>query len=126
MTQPFHAHQLMYDPRAPSCRDDLESLGYMILYFVRGSLPWQGLQISNQDKKSARVLELKQQIGVDELCEGLPSEFAMYMNYLRQMKDLDWPDYAYLRSLFEGKRLGFKYDNVFDWTIREFERLSSC
>lgn len=98
----------------------------MIIYFVRGSLPWQGLQISDQDKKYARVLELKQQISVDELCKGLPSEFATYMKFLDQMKYLDWPDYAYLRSLFEGKRLGFKYDNVFDWTIREYERLSSC
>ncbi|KAL9013284.1 MAG: hypothetical protein Q9173_002013 [Seirophora scorigena] len=92
-----------------------------------GSLPWQGLRAPNRQVKYKRVLEQKQKTGVDELCRGLPAEFATYMNYLRQMRDPDTPDYAYLRNLFDGlfRRLGFEHDHVFDWTIRELERLSN-
>jgi hypothetical protein len=98
----------------------------MAIYFLQGSLPWQGLGIPSREEKYARVLELKQKITVYDLCEGLPREFAMYMEYLRQMDDPDQPDYRYLRSLFEAERLGFKTDNEYDWTIREFNRLSAC
>jgi hypothetical protein len=49
------------------------------------------------------------------------------MNYIRGLDDQDKPDYKYLRSLFGRlfRRKGFEYDNVFDWTIREFERQSN-
>jgi serine/threonine protein kinase len=118
---------LIHRRAAASCRDDLESLGYMAIYFLRGSLPWQGLQGSTRQEKYERVLEQKQKTGVDELCRDLPAEFATYMNYLRQMRDADAPDYAYLRKLFGGlfRRLGYAHDNVFDWTIREFGRLAT-
>ena len=62
---------------------------------------------------------------MDELYRGQPPEFTIYMNYISQMDDPDRPDYAYLRSLFGAKRLKFKHDNVFDWTIREYEKLST-
>ena len=109
-----------------SCRDDLESLGYMVLYFLRGSLPWQGLQAPNRRARDELVLELKRQTGVEELCRDMPAEFATYMDYLRQLHDLNRPDYAYLRGLFAGllRRSGFEHDHVFDWTIREFDRIS--
>ena len=99
----------------------------MALYFLKGSLLWQGLRAPNRQEKYKRVLEQKQKTGVEELCRGLPAEFATYMNYLRQMRDPDTPDYVYLRNLFDGlfRRLGFEHDQVFDWTIREFERLSN-
>jgi hypothetical protein len=121
-------HALISEPPVSSCRDDLESLGYMALYFLRGFLPWQGLQAPNRQAKYERVLEQKQQTGMDELCRDLPSKFATYINYLRHVKDPDMPDYAYLRNLFDGlfRHLGFEHDHVFDWTIREFERLYSC
>ncbi|EHY52744.1 Casein kinase I isoform delta [Exophiala dermatitidis] len=111
---------------APSRRDDLESLGYMALYFLHGSLPWQGLKASSRQGKYKLVFERKKTITIDELCQGLPAEFATYMSYIRGLSDHDQPDYKYLRTLFTRLfcRKGFEYDNVFDWTIREFERLS--
>ena len=125
---PTSHYPLISDSPASSCRDDLESLGYVVLYFLRGSLPWQGLQAPNRQAKYQRVLEQKQQTGVDELCRDLPPEFATYMNYLRHVKDPDRPDYAYLRNLFDGlfRHLAFERDHVFDWTVREFERLYRC
>src|SRR5438045_7218439 len=65
-------HWLMRDQPASSCRDDLESLGYMAFYFLRGSLPWQGLRAPNRQEKYRRVLERNQQTGVDELCRYVP------------------------------------------------------
>ena len=119
-------HWLTPSRPASSCCDDLESLGYMALYFLRGSLPWQGLQACDRQTKEKLVLQRKQQTGVEELCRDLPVEFATYMSYLRQLKNPNGPNYAYLRGLFGRlfKRLGFEYDHIFDWTVREFERLS--
>ena len=98
----------------------------MALYFLRGSLPWQGLRAANQHRRDELVLEQKQQTGVGELCRGSPVEFATYMSYLRQLQNLNRPDYAYLRRLFSNllRRSGFEHDHVFDWTIREYDRVS--
>lgn len=113
-------------PTAPSWRDDLESLGYMALYFLHGSLPWQGLKAATRQERYRLVFERKQTIKVIELCRGLPAEFTTYMSYVRGLGG-DKPDYRYLRSLFGRlfRRKGFEYDHVFDWTLREFERHSN-
>lgn len=59
----------------PSRRDDMESLGYVLVYFLRGSLPWQGLR-AKKSEKNERVLEKKMEVPVETLCEDLPQEFA--------------------------------------------------
>lgn len=98
----------------------------MALYFLLGSLPWQGLKASNRQEKYRLVFERKKTIEVAELYHGLPAEFATYLSYIRGLGDQGQPDYKYLRILFDSlfRREGFEYDNVFDWTIREFEKLS--
>ncbi|RMZ85006.1 hypothetical protein DV738_g294, partial [Chaetothyriales sp. CBS 135597] len=108
-----------------SRRDDLESLGYMALYFLHGSLPWAEIRASTRSEKHELIFKRKQTITVAELCDGAPQEFAVYMNYIRELGSHDRPDYKYLRSLFDGlfRREKFERDNVFDWTIREYERL---
>ncbi|KAK5263192.1 hypothetical protein LTR96_011392 [Exophiala xenobiotica] len=112
---------------APSRRDDLESVGYMALYFLHGSLPWQGLKAPSRQEKYRLVFERKQTIQVAELCHGLPPEFTTYINYIRGLNEQDRPDYKYLRSLFGRlfRRKGFEHDNVFDWTIRVFGKQSN-
>ncbi|KAK5203065.1 hypothetical protein LTR41_011187 [Exophiala xenobiotica] len=109
---------------AQSRRDDLEALGYMLVYFIRGRLPWQGLK-AKRDAKYLLVLGKKQGTSAHDLCAGLPAEFEEYMNYVRNLRDEDQPDYPHLRNMFKKlfRRQGFEYDNVFDWTIREFLRL---
>ena len=98
----------------------------MALYLLRGSLPWQALKAPSRQERHRLVLERKQTIPVTELCNGLPKEFTTYMNYIRKLGDQDRPDYKYLRNLFDRlfRAKGFEHDNVFDWTTREFERLS--
>lgn len=95
-----------------SRRDDLESLGYMLIYFLRGSLPWQSLGISDEKAKRRRVVELKRKTSVDDLCAGLPWQFVTYMAYVRTLcYDAD-PDMAYLRKLFTDLYAGRSYGNL--------------
>jgi casein kinase I family protein HRR25 len=71
------------------------------------------------------TLEWEQVTSSSELCAGLPQEFADYMNYVHDLRDKDWPDYQHFRKMFTKlfRRQGFEDDKVFDWTIREFQRL---
>jgi hypothetical protein len=109
---------------APSRGDDLESLGYMTLYFMLGSLPWQGLKAPTKEQKYRLVLEKKQTTIVAELCGNLSTGIAIYMNCVRNIHNEDKPDHEYLwrilRNLFRRQR--FEYDQVFDWTLRECQR----
>ncbi|XP_056644804.1 casein kinase I-like [Diorhabda carinulata] len=105
-----------------SRRDDLESLGYVLMYFNRGSLPWQGLKAANKRQKYERISEKKMSTPIEELCKGYPKEFPTYLNYCRQLRFEERPDYSYLRQLFRTlfHRQGFTYDYVFDWNMLKF------
>ena len=81
-----------------SRRDDLESIGYMLIYFLKGVLPWQGLK--NGNEKYSRIMEKKLQIPTEILCYGLPDEITYYLKYCKSLRFEDRPDYDYLRGLF--------------------------
>ncbi|VDP70580.1 unnamed protein product [Echinostoma caproni] len=100
-----------------SRRDDLESLGYVFLYFIRGSLPWQGLQADSKREKFRKIYKTKLSMRTETLCQGLPEEFAKYLNYCRNLAFEEEPKYKYLRGLFWRimERKSFKYDCQFDW-----------
>ena len=104
-----------------SRRDDLESLGYVLIYFCRGSLPWQGLKAATKRQKYDRIMEKKMSTPADLLGRGLPVEFVHYLNYTRSLRFEDKPDYTYLRRLFRDLfvREGYKYDYVFDWAVQK-------
>lgn len=110
-----------------SRRDDLESLGYILMYFCRGALPWQGLKARTKQEKYDRISDKKMCTSIDSLCKGFPSEFATYLNYTRSLRFADQPDYAYLRRLFRDLfiRLGFKFDFVYDWAKSRGTRSTS-
>lgn len=105
-----------------SRRDDMESLGYLLLYFLWGRLPWQGLEVGPDQDKNMVVMERKKNIDVDELCDQVPPEFGTYLEYVLALEFGDKPDYSYLRTMFRSLfiRRGFEYDNVFDWTVKRY------
>ncbi|MED6134178.1 Casein kinase 1-like protein 2 [Stylosanthes scabra] len=107
-----------------SRRDDLESLGYVLMYFLRGSLPWQGLKAGNKKQKYEKISEKKVSTSIESLCRGYPSEFASFFHYCRSLRFDDKPDYAYLKRLFRDLfiREGFQFDYVFDWTILKYQQ----
>ncbi|KAJ7593406.1 kinase-like protein [Mycena floridula] len=105
--------------REQSRRDDLESLGHVFMYFLRGGLPWQGLRAATNKQKYEKIGEKKQSTAISELCDGFPEEFAIYMNYVRKLGFEESPDYDFLRELFTKvlKTLNEPEDGVFDWML---------
>jgi len=101
-----------------SRRDDLEALGHMLLYFLRGSLPWQGLKAETLKERYHKIGETKRNTSIDVLCENQCEEFAIYLRYVRKLDFFETPDYQYLIKLFQGlyKRQGYEDDNIFDWS----------
>lgn len=81
-----------------SRRDDIESLGYVMMYFLRGSLPWQGLKAATKKQKYEKISEKKMVTAIEILCRGFPSEFVTYFQYCRSLRFDDKPDYSYLRK----------------------------
>ncbi|KAH3685186.1 hypothetical protein WICPIJ_003847 [Wickerhamomyces pijperi] len=104
-----------------SRRDDLESLGYVLIYFCKGSLPWQGLKAGSKRQKYDRIMEKKMTVPSELLGRGLPTEFVHYLNYTKSLRFEDKPDYMYLRRLFRDvfNREHYRYDYVFDWALQK-------
>lgn len=104
-----------------SRRDDLEALGFVLMYFNRGSLPWQGLKTATKKERYERIAQVKQNTPIDMLCKGYPAEFATYLNYCRALRFEEKPDYSYLRRLFRDLffRMGYEPDFVYDWALLE-------
>jgi len=102
-----------------SRRDDLESLGYVFMYFLRSQLPWQGLKAANKKQKYERIYEKKLSTPYDVLTKGYPPEFGRYLHYCRHLKFEESPDYKWLRDNFRVlfRTLNFVFDYVFDWTL---------
>lgn len=100
-----------------SRRDDLEAIGYILMYFNRGSLPWQGLHTKTKKEKYDRIRDIKVSTSVESLCKGFPEEFANYLNYCHKLNFDEKPDYASLRKLFKELfiRKGFDLDYMYDW-----------
>lgn len=101
-----------------SRRDDLESLFYTLIYFCKGFLPWQGIKTKTKPEKYKLILEKKINTSINELCKNLPFEFNAFINYIKELKFEDKPNYLYLKGLL-GRifdRNNFIYDLNFDFS----------
>ena len=100
-----------------SRRDDMESIAYVILYFFRKKLPWQGLKCKDKNEKHAKIKEMKMSITPEKLFEGLPKEFADYLTMVKKLGFEDEPAYkSYIQmfnKLFKAKE--FEMDYIYDW-----------
>jgi casein kinase 1 len=103
--------------REQSRRDDLEALGHVFMYFLRGGLPWQGLKAATNKQKYEKIGEKKQTTVIKDLCEGFPEELSKYLTYVRNLGFEYTPDYDYLRELFTQalKNGGEVEDGEYDW-----------
>ena len=103
--------------REQSRRDDLEALGHVFMYFLRGGLPWQGLKAATNKQKYEKIGEKKQTTAIKDLCDGFPEEFNKYLSYVRNLGFEDTPDYDYLRELFTKalQNTGDVEDGDYDW-----------
>eukprot|EP00443_Scrippsiella_acuminata_P038651 CAMPEP_0115267430 /NCGR_PEP_ID=MMETSP0270-20121206/51987_1 /TAXON_ID=71861 /ORGANISM="Scrippsiella trochoidea, Strain CCMP3099" /LENGTH=348 /DNA_ID=CAMNT_0002683573 /DNA_START=43 /DNA_END=1086 /DNA_ORIENTATION=+ len=98
-------------------RDDLESLGYVLLRFLQGSLPWLGLKAEDFKATQRLVMFTKYKTSIESLCHPHPEEFATYLAYCRGLAFSDLPDYYYLRSLFRELRGGCAESCSYDWML---------
>ncbi|CAL4959164.1 unnamed protein product [Urochloa decumbens] len=107
-----------------SRRDDLESLGYVLLYFLRGNLPWQGLKAATKTQKYDKICEKKISTPIEVLCKSCPVEFASYFHYCHSLTFDQRPDYAFVKRLFRDlfTRQGYEFDYVFDWTVLKYKQ----
>jgi len=103
-----------------SRRDDLEAIAYVLFYFGRGSLPWQGLKGDPKDKHKL-IQEKKESVPPEVLGKNLPSEFTTYLKYTRNLNFEDRPNYAFPRMLLQQLfvRKGFEKDMMYDWDIQD-------
>ena len=102
-----------------SRRDDLEAIGYVLMYFLRGSLPWQGLKVDRKEDRYKKIYEKKKSTTPEELCSGFPPELAEYVRYTRNLEFEQNPDYNYLRGLFRKimEDKGYDPNDIkFDWS----------
>ena len=103
-----------------SRKDDLESLGYVIIYLVKGTLPWNEIKSYNKEELYDRILKAKMRIEPDLLCQNLPPEFEEYFKYIKSMTFEQEPDYNFLKNLFLNilKKTGGGMDYIYDWDNR--------
>ena len=100
-----------------SRRDDMESIAYVILYFFKGKLPWQGLKCKDKNEKYAKIKEMKMSITPEKLCEGFPIEFTRYLNMVKKLGFEEEPAYKEYIKLFTDlfKSKDFEMDYLYDW-----------
>lgn len=103
-----------------SRRDDLEGLGYVMLYFLKGKLPWQGIPAKTKEEKYKKIKNKKKDTPIEDLCYKLPKEFAKYLNYCRSLNFEDKPCISDLKRLFMNllKKKGFENNSKFDWLTK--------
>jgi len=102
-----------------SRRDDIEAFSYVLIYFLRGSLPWQGIRACPKKEKYDKIMECKMSTPVELICKNLPREFAGILYYARSLQFEEKPDYGYIRNLlYKTIQDNFPvYDPVFDWIL---------
>ena len=104
-----------------SRRDDLEAIGYVLVYFLKGKLPWQGIPLKRNEDRFKKIYDMKRKISSEELCKDLDEEFKIYLDYVKLLGFTEEPNYNYLRSLFIKimKKNDFKFDFIYDWNLNK-------
>lgn len=109
----------VHDGIEASRRDDMESIGYMLIYLTKGSLPWQGLHLDSSEAKFTVIGEKKKSMPLEVLCNGLPHEFVQYMRAVRSLGFEEEPKYDLYRKMFRDLfiKMGYVYDYEYDWVL---------
>lgn len=100
-----------------SRRDDLEALGYVLVYLAKGQLPWQGIMADTVEEKCQKIGDKKRETMAEDLCSGLPKEFIVFFKCVHNLAFAEKPDYHYLQGLFNqlGMEIGEEENNQYDW-----------
>ena len=83
-------------------RDDIESIGYVLMYFLLGVLPWQGLKVKKNEDQFEKIAQKKYATSFEELTAGQPEEFLKYFKHVEKLEFESQPNYVYLIGLFQS------------------------
>ena len=111
----IHALEEMEQSR----RDDLEGAGYVLMYFLRGNLPWMGIKIKSKEDRIKKILDKKKEISPEELCKNYPDEFREFIEYCRNLEYTEEPNYEKFKNKFYNlvqNKLEENFDYIYDWT----------
>lgn len=119
----FNAHAGIEQSR----RDDLESVLYILIYFLKGSLPWQGINKKFRRDKYKEIMNRKKSIKPEELCADIPSEFKNLLAYIKSLKFEETPNYVYIRTTIKNLffQLDYLYDYQYDWVSVQTDDLKN-
>lgn len=100
-----------------SRRDDMQSLGYIFVYFLTGKLPWQNMPAETKKEKYENIAKKKLATTAVKLTRDLPREFCNFVSYSESLKFDQQPDYASLIKSFKDLFIqqAFTYDQMYDW-----------
>ena len=104
-------------------RDDLESLFYIIIYFIKGELPWQNIKCKTRQEKYNKIFEIKKKVTEDgELVEDLPLEMKKILEYILGLNFAERPNYLMMKKAIELilNKLNYSNDLQFDWYNLDF------
>lgn len=96
-------------------RDDLESIGYMCVFLMKGALPWQSIKTKDKKEKHKALYKYKAAVNLEQLCADLPKEFAKYLEVVRSLEYEDEPPYDDLIDMFKKLAKNINPMGVFDW-----------
>ena len=96
-------------------RDDIESIGYVLMYFLLGQLPWQGLKVKKNEDQFEKIAQKKYTTSFEELTAGQPEEFLLYFKHVDNLEFEDKPNYVYLIGLFQNIIDRFCKDCFYDF-----------
>ena len=105
-----------------SRRDDLESIGHMLIYLANGDLPWINIKGGTMKKRYVQILNLKKNTSPKALCQNLPNEFLEYVKYCKNLKFEENPDYEYLRNLF--RKILMNLNEINDKRFTSFSKIN--
>ena len=114
----IHALEEMEQSR----RDDLEGVGYVLMYFLRGNLPWMGMKIKSKEDRLKKILDKKKETSIDELCQNFPIEFHEFLEHCRNLEYTEEPKYDKFKNKFYNlvkNKLKEKFDYIYDWTTEK-------
>jgi len=106
-----------------SRRDDLESIGHMLIYLAKGDLPWINIKEGTMKKRYFQILKIKKNISPKALCQNLPNEFLEYVKYCKNLKFEENPDYEYLRNLF--RKILMNLNEINDKRFTSFSKINN-
>ena len=113
-------------------RDDLESMIYILIYFLKGKLPWQDIKVKQKEERHKLIFQIKSKVSIESLCQDLPSEFADLLKYVKSLKFDEKPIYckfyAYFHNLITKLNNGKNEEKDFNfiWERMLVDSMNKC